>query len=156
MFFAVIDRSTGRVGGRHSLMRVVPQHGVLEIGHIHWSPLIAGTRVATEAFYLMAEYVFEVLKYRRFEWKCDNANEHSKRAAARFGFTLEGVFRQHLIVKGVNRDTAWFSIIDKEWPALKIAFTSWLHQSNFDMNGMQFKRLSDFQNNNDELKTMTM
>jgi RimJ/RimL family protein N-acetyltransferase len=118
MFFAVIDKATGRAEGRQALMRIDPAHGVIEIGHVLWGPAIARTRVATEALYLSARYVLGDLGYRRFEWKCNDLNEPSKRAARRFGFAFEGVFRQHMVVKGRNRDTAWFSMIDAEWPAL--------------------------------------
>eukprot|EP00603_Paraphysomonas_imperforata_P006394 CAMPEP_0114413538 /NCGR_PEP_ID=MMETSP0103-20121206/910_1 /TAXON_ID=37642 ORGANISM="Paraphysomonas imperforata, Strain PA2" /NCGR_SAMPLE_ID=MMETSP0103 /ASSEMBLY_ACC=CAM_ASM_000201 /LENGTH=199 /DNA_ID=CAMNT_0001581623 /DNA_START=62 /DNA_END=658 /DNA_ORIENTATION=- len=114
-YYAIIDKSTGKVGGRQTFMSIRPEHGVAEIGHIHYSPLIARTTICTEGMFLMLQYLFDVLKYRRCEWKCNNANDASKRAAARFGFTAEGVFRQHLVIKGENRDTAWFSILDSEW-----------------------------------------
>jgi RimJ/RimL family protein N-acetyltransferase len=141
LFFAVIDRATGRAEGRQSFMRIDSAHRVIEIGNILYGPAIARTRVATEALYLMADYVFAQLGYRRFEWKCDNHNEPSKRAARRFGFTFEGIFRQHMIVKGLNRDTAWFSIIDGDWPRLKAGFTSWLAPANFDAAGAQLTKL---------------
>ncbi len=141
LFSAVIDRSTGRAEGRQSLMRIVPEHGCIEIGHIHWGPAIARTRVTTEALYLAARYVFDTLGYRRFEWKCDNANEPSKRAALRFGFTAEGVFRQHLVIKGRNRDTAWFAMLDSEWPRLRAAYEGWLDPANFDDAGQQRRTL---------------
>ena len=141
LFFAVIDRSTGRAEGRQSLMRIVPEHGCIEIGHIHWGPAIARTRVTTEALYLAACYVFDTLGYRRFEWKCDNDNAPSKRAAQRFGFTAEGVFRQHLVIKGRNRDTAWFAMIDTEWPRLRAAYEAWLDPANFDDAGQQRRTL---------------
>lgn len=142
LFFAVVDRATGRAEGRQALMRVDTANGVIEIGNILWGPAIARTRAATEAFFLTADAVFAA-GYRRFEWKCNNANAPSKRAAARFGFTFEGVFRQHLIVKGRNRDTAWFSILDSEWPALREAFVAWLAPDNFDDDGTQRVRLED-------------
>src|SRR5690606_15505341 len=126
LFFAVIDRRDDTCHGRQALMRIEPRHGVAELGNILWNPAIARTRVATEAFYLSAAYVFDQLGYRRFEWKCDAGNEASRRAALRFGFTFEGVFRQHMLVKGLNRDTAWFSMLDAEWPALRSAFQAWL------------------------------
>jgi RimJ/RimL family protein N-acetyltransferase len=141
LFFAVIDRRTGRAGGRQTLMRVDTTHGVIEIGNILWGPDIARTRVATEALFLFADHVFG-LGYRRFEWKCNDRNEPSKRAARRFGFTAEGVFRQHMVVKGQNRDTAWFSIIDSEWPALRAAYEAWLDPANFDADGRQRKALT--------------
>lgn len=137
MLFAVIDTATGKAGGRQALMRIVPEHGVIEIGSIYWGPDIARTRRATEALYLFARYIFDDLGYRRFEWKCNDRNEPSKRAATRFGFTYEGTFRQHMIVKGENRDTAWFSMLDGEWPARKAAFERWLDPANFDAGGRQ-------------------
>lgn len=142
-YFGVIDAATGRCEGRQALMRIVPEHGVIEIGSILWGPAIARTRVATEAFFLAARYVFDTLGYRRFEWKCNALNEPSRRAAARFGFTYEGSFRQHMLVKGENRDTAWFSIIDREWPALERTFEQWLSPSNFDAVGRQKRRLEN-------------
>ena len=144
LYFAVIDKTTGKVAGRQTFMRIDTQNGVIEIGNIYWGPLIARKRAATEALYLFMRHAFADLGYRRFEWKCNNDNEPSKRAARRFGFTFEGVFRQHLIVKGLNRDTAWFSIIDKEWPALEKAYESWLSPANFEANGQQRQRLEAF------------
>jgi len=138
---AVVDRASGRAGGRQSLMRITPEHGVIEIGNILWGPAIARTRVATEALYLAAKHVFEDLGYRRFEWKCNDRNEPSKRAARRFGFAFEGVFRQHMWVKGANRDTAWFSMLDREWPRLREAYERWLDPANFDAEGRQRSRL---------------
>jgi RimJ/RimL family protein N-acetyltransferase len=140
--FAVVDRATGRAGGQQSLMRIVPEHGVIEIGAIYWGPGVARTRLATEALYLFARLSFEDLGYRRFEWKCNNANLPSKRAAERFGFSFEGVFRQHMIIKGENRDTAWFSMLDSEWPMRKAGFERWLDESNFDAEGNQKTPLS--------------
>ncbi len=143
MFFAVIDRRTGRAEGRQALMRIEPAHGVIEVGHILWGPAIARTRVVTEALYLSAKYVFDVLGYRRFEWKCNNLNEPSKRAAQRFGFTFEGVFRQHMVTKGCNRDTAWFAMTDSDWQSrLKPGYEAWLRPENFDERGQQKARLS--------------
>jgi len=141
--YAVIDLSSGRCGGRQSLMRITPEHGVIEVGSILWGPAIARTRVATEALYLFARYVFDELEYRRFEWKCDARNEPSMRAARRFGFTYEGTFRQHMVVKGENRDTAWFAIIEKDWPAIQKAFEQWLQPANFDHRGQQKIHLED-------------
>lgn len=143
LFFAVVDKATGRAEGRQALMRIDAVHGVIEIGHILWGPAIARTRVTTEALYLSAEYVFEALGYRRFEWKCNDHNAPSKRAAQRFGFTFEGTFRQHMVVKGRNRDTAWFSIIDSEWPSLKASYQRWLAPDNFDTRGQQLRRLEE-------------
>ncbi|KQV37541.1 MULTISPECIES: GNAT family protein [unclassified Rhizobium] len=142
MFFAVIDRKTDRAEGRQALMRIDAVHGVIEIGNILWGPAIARTRMATEALYLFASYAFDRLGYRRFEWKCNNLNAPSKRAAERFGFTFEGVFRQHMVTKGGNRDTAWFSIIDGEWLALKAGYERWLQPENFDEDGRQKTTLS--------------
>lgn len=142
MFFAVIDRASGRCEGRQALMRIVPEHGVIELGSIYWGPAIARTRIATEAFYLHARYVFETLGYRRFEWKCNDRNARSKRAAARFGFTFEGLFRQHMWVKGASRDTAWFSMLDREWPAIGAEFERWLEPRNFDAAARQHSALA--------------
>jgi RimJ/RimL family protein N-acetyltransferase len=144
LFFAVVDKSSGKAAGRQSLMRIDITHGVIEIGAIYWGPLISRRPAATEALYLFAQYVFDELGYRRFEWKCHNMNEPSKRAAARFGFKFEGVFRQHVVFKGGNRDTAWFSIIDGEWPALHAAYEAWLDPDNFDVAGSQKRTLEDF------------
>jgi RimJ/RimL family protein N-acetyltransferase len=134
---AVVDRANGKVGGRQQLMRIDAPNGVIEIGGIYWGPAISRTRVATEALYLTARHVFDDLGYRRFEWKCNNRNAPSKQAAARFGFTFEGIFRQHMVIKGENRDTAWFSMLDGEWPARKAEFERWLDQGNFDAEGVQ-------------------
>lgn len=144
LYFAVIDKATGRVEGRQTLMRIDEPNGVIETGHIFWGGRISQTPVTTEAYYLFASHVFDDLGYRRFEWKCNNANEPSKRAAERFGMSPEGVFRQAAVVKGENRDTAWYSILDHEWPSMKSAFEQWLHPSNFDKDGGQIKRLRDF------------
>lgn len=143
LFFAVIDKATGMVAGRQTLMRIDTANGVIEIGNIYWGPLISRTRAATEALYLFMKHVFDDLGYRRFEWKCNNDNAPSKRAALRFGFREEGVFRQHLVVKGRNRDTAWYSVLDKEWPALKPGYEAWLAADNFAADGSQKRRLSD-------------
>jgi RimJ/RimL family protein N-acetyltransferase len=144
LFFAVIDKATGKVAGRQTLMRIEPAFGVIEIGNIYWGPLISRKPAATEAQYLFMAYIFDELGYRRYEWKCNNANEPSKRAAERFGFKFEGVFRQHMVAKGKNRDTAWYSIIDGEWPALKVAYQRWLSSDNFDAEGKQIRRLEEF------------
>jgi RimJ/RimL family protein N-acetyltransferase len=140
-YFAVIDRASGKVAGRQALMRITPEHGVIEIGSICWGTGAARTRVATEALYLFASYAFDDLGYRRFEWKCNNDNAPSKAAARRFGFTYEGLFRQHMWAKGANRDTAWFSMIDGEWPRLKAAHERWLAPANFDPTGIQRSKL---------------
>ena len=140
---AVIDLQSGRCEGRQTMMRITPEHGVIEIGSILWGPAMARTRVATEALFLLAQYVFDDLRYRRFEWKCDARNEPSRRAALRFGFSHEGVFRQHLVVKEISRDTAWYAMLDHEWPRLRSAFEAWLNPANFDGNGSQKTRLQD-------------
>jgi len=136
-FYAVVDAATGRAGGVVSFLRIEPAHGVIEIGHIWFGGRLQRTPQATEAIFLLARHAFEVLGHRRLEWKCDNENARSKAAAARFGFTFEGVFRQHMVVKGRNRDSAWFSILDGEWPAVGAAFAAWLAPGNFDADGRQ-------------------
>ena len=143
LFFAVLDRATGRAEGWQTLMRITPVHQCIEIGNIYWGPRMAGTRVATEAMYLFAACVLETLGYRRYEWKCDALNAPSRRAALRFGFTCEGCFRRAVIIRGRSRDTVWFSIIDEEWPALKAAYERWLAPENFDAQGRQKARLSE-------------
>jgi RimJ/RimL family protein N-acetyltransferase len=135
--FAVVDRMDGRCGGRQTLMRIVPEHGVIEIGHILWGPAIARSRAATEAFYLMARYAFDGLGYRRLEWKCDAENLPSRAAAARFGFVYEGTFLQHMVMRGRNRDTAWHAITDVGWPQRRRALEAWLAPQNFDPEGRQ-------------------
>lgn len=135
-------KETGRAEGMASFMRMRPEHGSVEIGCVAFGPRLQRTAAASEAVYLMARHVFDDLGYRRFEWKCDNANEASRRAALRFGFTYEGLFRQDMVRKGANRDTAWFSIIDKEWPAVRAAFERWLDPSNFGADGQQIRGLS--------------
>ncbi|WP_439575796.1 GNAT family N-acetyltransferase [Phreatobacter sp.] len=134
------DRAIGWL----SLMRIDTTHRVIEVGSILYTPALQRTPAATEAEYLLARYVFETLGYRRYEWKCHNLNEPSKRAAVRFGFTYEGLFRQHMIAKGRNRDTAWFSMIDIEWPQRKLAFELWLRPDNFDPEGRQKVSLAVF------------
>ena len=141
LFHALVDQRTNACGGRQALMRIVPQHGVIEIGNIYWGPQVARTRLATEALYLYADHVFGALGYRRFEWKCDALNGPSRAAALRFGFKFEGVFEQHMVVKGRNRDTAWFALLDHEWPGLKAAYEAWLAPDNFDEAGNQRTRL---------------
>jgi RimJ/RimL family protein N-acetyltransferase len=144
LFFAVIDKASGKVAGRQALMSISAPHGSIEIGNIYWGPLVSRKPAATEAQFLFARYIFDELGYRRYEWKCNNDNEPSKRAAQRFGFQYEGLFRQHKVVKGKNRDTAWFSIIDSEWPALKAAYERWLSPDNFDAEGKQKRGLEEF------------
>jgi RimJ/RimL family protein N-acetyltransferase len=142
-FYAVIDRSTNKAGGRQALMRITPEHGVIEIGSILWGPDIARTRIATEALFLFAQHAFDELGYRRFEWKCDAANAPSRRAAERFGFRFEGIFRQHMVVKGRNRDTAWFAMTDGDWARIGAGMRRWLGRDNFDADGKQRQSLSD-------------
>jgi RimJ/RimL family protein N-acetyltransferase len=139
-FYAVVDRTgigPARPAGIVSFLRIEPAHGVIEIGHVWFGGPLQRTPQATEAIFLLARHAFEVLGYRRLEWKCDDANARSKAAALRFGFTAEGVFRQHMVVKGRNRDSAWFSILDGEWPAIGAAFRTWLASENFDAEGRQ-------------------
>jgi RimJ/RimL family protein N-acetyltransferase len=143
LFFAVVDKSSGRAAGRQALMRIDTTHGVIEVGSIYWGPGVSRRPAATEALYLFARHAFDELGYRRFEWKCHDSNTPSKRAAERFGFKFEGVFRQHMVFKGGNRDTAWFSITDGEWPELRTAFEAWLDPGNFDARGVQRRRLEE-------------
>jgi RimJ/RimL family protein N-acetyltransferase len=139
---AIVPKSSGRAEGYASYMRMDPANGVLEVGNILMAPTLQKTTAATEAMYLMARHVFEDLGYRRYEWKCNANNAPSRRAALRYGFTFEGIFRQHMIVKGQNRDTAWFSMLDGEWPARKAAFEAWLDPANFDGQGRQRQTLT--------------
>ena len=140
IFYAVVGND-GNALGILSLMEIRPAMRVIEVGNIVYAPALQRTPLGTEAQYLIARYAIETLGYRRYEWKCDNLNAPSRRAAARYGFTFEGIFRQHMIVKGRNRDTAWFSILDSEWPARRVAFERWLAPENFDSNGMQKTKL---------------
>jgi len=140
--FTLIDAASGKALGMATHMRIEPTHRVIEVGGIWYSPALKRTRAATEAMYLMARHVFETLGYRRYEWKCNALNEPSRRAAVRLGFIYEGLFRQHMIVRGRNRDTAWYSMIDSEWPARKRAFERWLDAANFDPEGRQKASLS--------------
>jgi RimJ/RimL family protein N-acetyltransferase len=142
LFYALIDEASGKAAGMASFLRIVPTDGVIETGHIWFTPVLQDTRQATEAIFLMGKCAFDTLGNRRFEWKCNARNTPSRRAAARFGFTFEGIFREHMIVKGRNRDTAWYSIIDRDWPAIKAAFESWLDPVNFDAAGQQRKKLN--------------
>jgi RimJ/RimL family protein N-acetyltransferase len=139
--YAVIDKSE-RVTGTMSLMEIRPAMRVIEVGYIVYAPAMQRTPLATEAQYLLARYAFEELGYRRYEWKCDSLNAPSRRAALRFGFVYEGLFRQHMIYKARNRDTAWYSIIDGEWPARKRAFERWLAPENFTADGRQKQSLA--------------
>lgn len=139
---AVIDLASGEAIGTLALMRIEPAHGVIEVGHIALSARLKRSRMATEAHYLLMRHVFEDLGYRRYEWKCDSLNAPSRAAAQRLGFRFEGVFRQAIVYRGRSRDTAWFSIIDSEWPALRRAFEQWLDDENFDTRGQQRQSLS--------------
>jgi RimJ/RimL family protein N-acetyltransferase len=141
MFFAIVDNAPGEAAGHASLMRIDAKNRVIEVGGIMYSPALQRTPGGTEAMYLLARYVFEDLGYRRYEWKCNALNSPSRAAALRYGFTFEGIFRQHMIVKGRNRDTAWFSMLDSEWPARRQAFEEWLRPENFDERGVQKSRL---------------
>ena len=142
LVFAVIDKRTGRVEGRQTLMRIDPANQSIEIGNIYWGPAISQTQVTTEANFLFAKYVFDTLGYRRYEWKCDALNAPSRKAAERFGFTYEGHFRRAVINKGRTRDTTWFAIVSEEWPAVKAAYERWLDPANFDAKGQQKTSLS--------------
>lgn len=141
-YVAVIDKASGRAVGRQAWLRIRPEHGSVEIGAIYWGLPMARSRLATEALYLFARHAFDELGYRRFEWKCNDRNEPSKAAATRFGFTYEGLFRQDMIVKDENRDTAWFSILDGEWPALREEYERWLAPENFDAAGRERTKLA--------------
>ncbi|MFZ7092064.1 GNAT family N-acetyltransferase [Primorskyibacter sp. 2E233] len=141
--FYVVRDTHGRPLGFCSYLRITPAVGTIEVGWIRYSPALQRTRLATEAMYLMMRHVFEDLGYRRYEWKCDALNAPSKAAAERLGFTYEGTFRQATITKGRNRDTAWFSILDSEWPALKARLENWLAPTNFTSDGQQKRRLQD-------------
>ena len=142
LFFAVIDNSSGRAVGYQTFLRIDPPNRVIEVGNIMYTPAMQRTAGATEAQYLFARYVFEELGNRRYEWKCNALNAPSRRAAERFGFKFEGIFRQHMIVKGRSRDTAWFAMLDSEWPARKAAYERWLAPDNFDSDGRQKIALS--------------
>jgi RimJ/RimL family protein N-acetyltransferase len=142
LFFAILDKVSGDAAGWAAYMRIEPAHRVIEVGSILYTSRLQQTIGATEAMYLMARHVFEDLGYRRYEWKCNALNAPSRSAAVRLGFTFEGVFRQHMIVKGHNRDTAWFSMLDSEWPRRKAAFERWLEPYNFDAEGRQKISLS--------------
>src|SRR6478609_6581631 len=144
LFFTIIGRSTQRPAGRASYLRIDTKHRVIEVGSILYSPALQRTRGATEAMYLMARHVFEDLGYRRYEWKCNALNEASRRAALRLGFTFEGIFRSHTIVKARNRDTAWFSILEDEWGIYKKAFAHWLSPENFTDAGTQKRPLASY------------
>jgi RimJ/RimL family protein N-acetyltransferase len=141
VYFTIVSHHPNAAAGYLALMRIEPAHRVIEVGSVVYSPALQRTRGGTEAMYLVARHVFEDLGYRRFEWKCHAQNEASRRAAVRYGFTFEGIFRQHMIVKGRSRDTAWYAMLDVEWPSRKAAFEAWLVDANFDAAGRQRTRL---------------
>ncbi|MBC06296.1 GNAT family protein [Thalassospira sp.] len=143
MLHAIIDKATNTAVGVAAFMRIDQKNGVVEVGNINYAPALSQTIGGTEATYLMMKRAFDELGYRRYEWKCDDQNAPSRAAAARYGFTYEGTFRNHLVYKGRNRDTAWFSITSEEWPAIRAAFEAWLAPDNFDDAGQQRKRLED-------------
>ena len=142
LHFAVIDKVTSLAVGTCAYLRITPDHGVIEIGYIAWSPLLQRRPASTEAMYLLMRRAFDELGYRRYEWKCDSLNAPSRTAAERYGFTFEGIFRQAMITKGRNRDTAWFSITSAEWPLIRRAFEAWLAPENFDAGGRQRQSLA--------------
>jgi RimJ/RimL family protein N-acetyltransferase len=137
LFLAIVDKADGRPKGVASYLRIEPAHGTIELGHIWLGAGLQRTPAATEALFLLAAHAFEGLGNRRLEWKCDAANARSRRAAERLGYTFEGIFRQHMVVKGRNRDTAWYAILDGEWPAVRAGFERWLDPGNFDAGGRQ-------------------
>ena len=141
LFYVVIELASGRALGLLSYLRIAPRDGCIEIGHIAFGQAMQRSPASTEAVWLLARHAFDDLGYRRLEWKCNALNTRSMHAAARLGFTYEGLFRQHMVVKGRNRDTAWFAILDSEWPACRDAFEHWLASDNFDAEGRQKQRL---------------
>ncbi len=143
LFHAIVDAASGKAVGIASYLRIVPGFGVIEVGNICFSPLLQRKPAATEAMYLMMARAFDELGYRRYEWKCDSLNAPSRQAARRFGFSYDGLFEQALVYKGRNRDTAWYSLLDRDWPATKRAFQAWLDPANFDIKGQQRRSLSD-------------
>ena len=142
-YYAIVDKATGKTLGTFSLMRIDQNNRVIEVGAVTFSPTLKGTRIGTEAQYLLARYVFEELNYRRYEWKCDALNQPSRRAAERLGFVYEGTFRQAVVYKGRTRDTDWLAMIDKDWPQVKARLETWLSPENFDKNGRQYKSLRE-------------
>ena len=142
LFYALTERASGKAVGVASFLRITPEHGVIEVGNIVFAPCMQRTSLATEAMFLMMRRVFNELGYRRYEWKCDALNAPSRRAAERFGFSYDGLFRQASVYKGRNRDTAWYSILDRDWPAIERGYAAWLDPENFDENGAQKEKLS--------------
>ena len=143
LFFAIVEKPAERAAGIATLMSIEPDHGSIEIGHIWLSPGLQRTPAATEALALLMTYALEELSYRRVEWKCNAANDASRRAALRLGYAFEGIFYNHRVYKGRNRDTAWYSVLDEEWPRLREGYATWLAPANFDSHGAQRQRLSD-------------
>jgi RimJ/RimL family protein N-acetyltransferase len=143
LYFALVPLPGERPLGVASYLRIVPEHGSIEIGNIWFGPQLQRTTAATEAIYLLARHAFDELGYRRLEWKCNSLNAPSRRAAERFGFTFEGVFRNHLVIKGRNRDTAWYAIVDEDWPAIRTGFETWLAADNFGSAGSQKRPLGE-------------
>lgn len=142
LFFAFVDVVSGKAVGVASYLNINRIYGTVEVGHVHFAPAMQRSRIASEAMYLMMCHAFEA-GYRRYEWKCNMLNARSRAAAQRFGFSYEGIFRQHMVVRGENRDSAWYACIDGEWPDLKTAFETWLDDANFDADGQQIQRLAD-------------
>lgn len=143
LFYTIIDQTTDRAVGMAAYLRIDPRPGLIEVGHIAYSPLLQRTPIATEAMYLMMQYVFNTLGYRRYEWKCDALNAKSRRAAERYGFTYDGLFPQAMVYRGRNRDTTWFSMLDRDWPAIQRAYQTWLDPANFTADGQQIRKLQD-------------
>jgi RimJ/RimL family protein N-acetyltransferase len=143
LYFTLVRRPEGRPEGVATYLRIAPQHGSIEIGHIWFGIPLQRTPAATEAIYLLLRHAFDDLGYRRMEWKCNALNQGSRRAAGRFGFRFEGVFRQHMVVKGRNRDTAWYAITDRDWPPIRAGFQAWLAEDNFDQAGNQRRSLGE-------------
>jgi RimJ/RimL family protein N-acetyltransferase len=147
LYFTLAPLPGGRPSGIASYLRITPEHGVIEIGHIWFGTPLRRTAAATEAIFLLARHAFDELGYRRLEWKCDALNAPSRRAAERFGFTFEGVFRNHMVIKGRNRDTAWYAITGEDWPPIRAAFEAWLSPRNFGPDGAQMRSLRDLRLN---------
>lgn len=143
--YAIVDHA-GRAVGIATLMQIRPAMRAIEVGHIVYAPAVQRTPLGTEVQYLLARYAFDTLGYRRYEWSCNALNAGSRRAALRYGFIFEGIMRQHMIAKGRNRDTAWYSMLDSEWPRCRAAFEIWLHPENFDDGGRQRRRLEEIRN----------
>ena len=143
LHYTIVDLASGKAAGTASLMRIEPAHGVIEVGNIMYSRRLKKTPAGTEAMFLLMRRAFDELGYRRYEWKCDHLNAPSRAAALRYGFQFEGIFRQAIVYKGRSRDTAWYSIVDREWPAVRHGFEQWLRPENFEANGQQRQRLAD-------------